>query len=237
MMHLLVTRSAEDGKATAAELATRGHQAYCIPLIEINFEQNVDLELEGVQALLITSANALRAFAALSSNRELPVLAVGAATAKAARTLGFHDVAFADGNASELGSLVTRSCQTNRGPLIHLAGQHAANDLVEYLQRQGFDASLRVLYTAVAVAKIPDKLKALLRGQQKLDGVLLHSKRSAEILQVLLRSENLTDACRTLAAYCLSPAIANTAKSLPYQNILAADQPNQRALLDLLDRG
>ncbi len=236
-MRLLVTRAAEDGKATAADLAARGHQAYCIPLTAINFEQNVDLELGGVQALLITSANALRAFAALSSNRELRVLAVGAATAKTARTLGFHDVAFADGNASALGSLAARSCQTDRGPLIHLAGEHSANDLVEYLQEQGFDASRRVLYTAVAVAKIPDELKALLNRRQTLDGVLLHSKRSAEILQTLLRNENLTDACRTLAAYCLSPAIANTVKSLPYKNILVAAQPNQHALLDLLDRG
>ena len=50
------------------------------------------LDLDGVQALIATSANGVRAFAARDPRRSLPVCAVGDATARAASDAGFADV-------------------------------------------------------------------------------------------------------------------------------------------------
>ena len=59
----------------------------------IRFDEDARFDLSGVQAILLTSANGARALAAAAPDaaaRRLPVLAVGCATARAARDAGFR---------------------------------------------------------------------------------------------------------------------------------------------------
>ena len=75
-------------------LAARGHEAVLAPLLLIESEQRRAVELDGAQALLVTSRNALRALAShpeLARALALPLFAVGEATARR-RELGFADV-------------------------------------------------------------------------------------------------------------------------------------------------
>jgi hypothetical protein len=89
----LITRPEEDARPLAEALAARGVATVIEPLLAIRPlpEAASDLakDLAGVQALLFTSANGARAFAELSPRRDIGVLAVGDATASAARGLGF----------------------------------------------------------------------------------------------------------------------------------------------------
>ena len=68
-MRLLVTRPEPDAGREAEALAARGHEAVLAPLLKIEFTRDVPLDFAGVQALIVTSRNALRAMA---SRRELP---------------------------------------------------------------------------------------------------------------------------------------------------------------------
>ena len=73
-------------------------------------------------ALLLTSANAVRcAGAGLDSYRALPVLAVGEATAEAARAAGL--TVERDGDSGVTGLLAMEPAERR---LLHLAGQHVA---------------------------------------------------------------------------------------------------------------
>src|SRR5438552_1958740 len=96
-MLALVTRPVEDTGPLAASLAARGVVAVSEPLLAIRRIAGAAPDLEGIQALLFTSANGARAFAATVARRDLPVFAVGEATAEAARLLGFANVASAGG--------------------------------------------------------------------------------------------------------------------------------------------
>lgn len=234
-MLVLVTRPDRDAKATAVEIKRRGHEARCVPLLDIENMTDLDLELAGVQALLITSANGIRAFALLSPRRDMSVMAVGTASAAAARDCGFANVVSADGDAHALATLAAQSCKPDGGRLIHFAGADAAEDLVAALKERGFVAERKVVYTARAVTQMPDDLSALLVKGSPLDGVLFYSTRTAQVFERLVGHEGLTDACRSLTAYCLSPVIAMAAKALPFQEIKAADRPNEPSLLALLD--
>ena len=78
--------------------------------------------LDGAAGLLFTSANGVRAFAAASPRRDLPALAVGDATAAAARAAGFADVASAGGNVADLALLVRRRLEPEAGALVHSRG-------------------------------------------------------------------------------------------------------------------
>jgi len=67
-----------------------------------------------------------------------------------------------------------------------------------------------------------------------LDGVLLFSPRTAELFVKLAAAAGVEEACRSLVAYCLSQAVADNAKALPFLRVMVASKPNQRSLLDAL---
>ncbi len=110
--------------------------------------------LEGAAGLLFTSANGVRAFAAASARRDLPALAVGDATADAARAAGFADVASAGGTVADLALLVRRRLKPEAGALVHSAAQEVAGDLAGALGRDGYEVRRAILYDAVPAARV-----------------------------------------------------------------------------------
>ena len=66
-LRALVTRPREEAESLTAALATRGVEALVEPLIEIHYQAPEALDLGGVQAILCTSANGVRALARASA--------------------------------------------------------------------------------------------------------------------------------------------------------------------------
>src|SRR5438874_13037474 len=65
-MRLLLTRPRDDAEPLANSLKLRGHEPIIAPLMEIRFVPGAEIPLTGAQGLIVTSANAVRAFAARS---------------------------------------------------------------------------------------------------------------------------------------------------------------------------
>src|SRR5262249_50998003 len=122
-MAVLVTRPHPDNEATRNALRARGFEVLLAPLLR--FEQvplPVDLDA-GHGAVIVTSANALRAIEgqlAGSALLKLPLFAVGGHTAAAARRAGFATVISADGDAGALRDLLLASVKAR-----HLKKAHA----------------------------------------------------------------------------------------------------------------
>ena len=236
-MRLLVTRSIEDAEPLAAALGRRGYEAVLEPLMSITDVDapglDTDLDSGGVQALLITSANGIRAFARRTSRRDIAVFAVGDASARTAGELEFAGVRSAAGDVDALAALVRDELDPGRGALLHIAGSHIAGDLSGLLEAAGFDVRRQVLYRATAAEKFsPATVDELTSGT--LDGVLLFSPRTAGLFVKLAAAAGVEEACRSLVAYCLSQAVADNAKALPFLRVILASEPNQRSLLEAL---
>src|SRR3954467_11037655 len=118
----LVTRPRAEAMALAEALAARGIEAILEPLLDIHYRDEPAPDLTGVQAVLCTSANGVRALARLSGDRELPLFAVGDATARRAREAGFTNVFSAGGDAADLARLARQRLQPDVGRLVHVAG-------------------------------------------------------------------------------------------------------------------
>src|SRR5437868_1489698 len=88
-LRALVTRPRSEAAGLADALATRGIEAILEPMLEIQYRDGPVPDLAGVQAILCTSANGVRALARLSPERGCPVFAVGDSTAGRARAEGF----------------------------------------------------------------------------------------------------------------------------------------------------
>lgn len=229
-MRLLVTRPEEDAQATAALLASRGHEAVVEPLVAIKIVPGPNLDLRGVQALLVTSANGVRAFVARDGRRDLPVFAVGDASARAARAAGFARVESAAGDVVALANLVERRLKPEAGDLVHVAGSTVAGDLAGMLGSAGFRCRREVLYEQAKADSLSADTERLLRTSG-LDGVLLFSPRTGATFAVLLERLGLVHATGRMVAFCLSPAVAEKISHLQWKGIRVAVEPTQDALL------
>src|SRR5271167_936074 len=129
-LQALVTRPREEAETLAAALAARAVEALIEPLMEVDFRWTVPPDLAGVQAVLCTSANGVRALARACAKRRLPLLAVGDATAAWARAEGFTAVASAGGDAADLVRLAAARLDPRGGRLLHVCGDAVAGDLV-----------------------------------------------------------------------------------------------------------
>jgi uroporphyrinogen-III synthase len=90
-----------------------------------------------------------------------------------------------------------------------------------------------VLYRAEPIARL-DEGAAQAIGAGGLDGVLLHSPRSAREFVRLVAQARLSRACADLTAYCLSPEVAKASGTVAWRALHVASRPDQEALLALL---
>lgn len=233
-MRLLVTRPEPDASREAEALAKRGHEAVLAPLLTIEFTGATPLQLEGAQALLATSRNALRALAAhpeRDAALKLPLLAVGEGTARQAQELGFADVTIGPGTGAALAALIGLELSPALGPLVHLSGETLAFDLKPALESEGFAVRRTVLYRANPARKLPPHALSLIRDG-KLDGVILMSPRTARIFAALLNDAGTPGS--GLICYCLSQAVAEAVAPLGFETRVAAE-PREEDVLALLD--
>jgi uroporphyrinogen-III synthase len=231
-MRILVTRAAEDAAATAAELARLGHEAVLAPLLTTHFLPGPALALEGVQAILATSANGVRALARRTGRRDIPLFAVGPQTAAEARELGFLSVRNADGDAARLAEAAQDWAMPGKGLLLHVSGENAPGLLVERLAARGFTAERAALYRVEAAPALPPAGADAIAARA-LDGALFFSPRSAALFADLAGEMPLG----TIRAFCISPATAAALSPLKFVAVRVAAAPNQEALLKLLPSG
>lgn len=235
-MRILVTRPEPDAAQEAGKLAARGHDPVLAPLLTIETHTDVPLQLDGAQALLVTSRNALRALSAhrgLGVALTLPLFAVGETTAREALALGFADVTAGPGTGAALAKLVSQELKPEQGPLVHLAGETLAFDLRTALASEGFDVRQPVLYRAVPAGRFPAEALSRLKAGT-LDGAILMSPRTARIFAELLARHDAVTQARGLVCYCLSEAVAEALTPLGLAVRVAA-HPREEEVLALVD--
>lgn len=218
-LRVAITRAMPEAVRTAERVRALGHEAILAPLLTI-VPCGYDTSTAGAQALIFTSSNGVRAFPDARGAREKIVLAVGDATAEAARAAGFADVRSAVGDVAALAELAKASLDPRAGKLIHIGGDHVAGDLAGALAVLGFQVERRVAYAAVAAAILPEAFFG------PLDIVLFHSARAAETFLALG-----APGAERLVAGCLSPAVAEAAAKAAWREIVVAPAPREDALL------
>lgn len=230
-MRIVVTRPRPDGERTAAALEALGHEVLVAPLMRI---EPVTADLKGQwTAIALTSANALFAFDERVDGialKKLPVFAVGARSAEAAKLAGFDQVNSANGDVKDLVRLITERCADARAPVLYLAGEERAADLTTDLSARGVAAEMRVVYRAVPM-DFPMMLAAALEAGD-VDAVMHFSRRSAELFVSGARAAGAAGPALDVRHLCLSPQVAEPLVGASRIDIAA--RPNEVALIALL---
>lgn len=239
-MRILVTRPQPDADRQADTLRARGYEVTVEPLLDVEFLDAGVLTLEGVQALIATSRNGLRALArnqALEKARRLPLFAVGTGTGALARTLGFSKVSEGHGTGETLARVVAERCDPRRGALLHLAGENLAFDLKGVLEARGFEVRQPVLYRAVPSAGLSAPVREAVAGGG-IDAVLLMSPATARAWACLAGEAGLAGAAREMCHFCLSRKVAGELAALGVAKgrVFVPEVPREDGLLALIAR-
>ncbi len=234
-MRILLTRPEADAERTAAALRARGHDIIIAPLLDFEILPDADLGTGSYAAILLTSANAVRAIAGHRRREELlkiAVFTVGDRTAQAMRDANFTNVTSAGGNVNDLARLVADRVNPP-ARLLYLAGEERSGDLAGLLRERNFAVHTALVYRAVVSADLPrEAAEALATG---LDGVLHFSRRSAEAYVNAARHAGLlADALGKPVHYCLSERIAEPLTAAGAAEIRVATRPDEAALIALL---
>jgi uroporphyrinogen-III synthase len=233
-MRVLVTRPRAEAEALAAVLAARGLEPVVEPMLTIDHAPAVRPDLAGVQAILCTSANGVRALARASAERAIPVFAVGDASAATARAEGFRRVESAGGDVEDLAYLVRRRLKPAGGRLLHVAGSAVAGDLAADLAAGGFAVERMMLYEARAASALSPATASLIGGGG-FDAALFFSPRTAAIFTRLVEAAEVGGGLRATLAISISAAADALIADLPFRERLIAAAPTQDALLEMIE--
>lgn len=240
-MAVLVTRPAPDNEATAAALRERGFEALLAPVLRFEPLPSRGEADAAYGAVIVTSANALRALASNPIDhglRELPLFAVGRHTAEAAHEAGFARVIPAEGDALALRDVIIAAAKARQIrktlPLLYLAGADLARDLAGELNARGFTVVTRTIYRMADVAELPRRACDAFAAS-RIEAVLHYSRRSARAFLQAARAGGVEISALAVLQGCISDNVAAVFREAGATRVLTARSPDENALLGALE--
>jgi uroporphyrinogen-III synthase len=241
-MAVLVTRPYPDAEATASALRAKGLEVLLAPMLRfepVAFHDDADAHYS---AVIVTSANALRGIEPhLAGSRllRLPLFAVGAHTAAAAQSAGFHNVIPASGDAAGLRDCVLAGVKAKElkkaSTLLYLAGADLARDLAGELGERGFTVVTHTTYRMIPVPNLPREARDAFAAS-RIGAVLHYSRRSARAFLEAARAGGVEISALAIPQCCISGAVALVVRDAGAAQVAVAASPDEMALFEALDR-
>ncbi|MER8374583.1 uroporphyrinogen-III synthase [Mesorhizobium sp. M1406] len=234
MLRVLVTRPEPGASRTARQLEKTGFQPILLPLTEtVALPVDRGVVPHDAVAVAITSANAVRhapkeLIVAITA---LPCHAVGERTAQAAREAGFLSVGEGPGNAEALAESL--AADHSGKTIVYLCGRVRFPAFERGLETAGVRVRAVETYDTFAVSYSDEAIVALLSGEP-VDAVLFYSAKAAAALQVLARRPALQGLFEKTWFFALSARIAAAFGDTARERLRIAAQPDEEALLALL---
>ncbi len=176
-------------------------------------------------ALIITSATTA---AFIPQHwRDLPVFAVGVATARAAQRVGCSDVRLGPGDGVGLVQMVRAA--SLRGPILHLGGVTIAVDVARTLSDVGVLCVHLPCYRLMARPHLSRKVCAALQTGRVSD-VLISSEQAAQFFMNSVALAGLEVALATCHVHVISARVAQ-ALNLQASDIYIAPSPDMQGLV------
>lgn len=230
---ILVTRPQPDADDTAGRLAALDLDPVLSPLMEMNALTPDLPDATKLAALVLTSANALRALDQqdqLTPYTRLPTFAVGDKTAAKARQAGFTTVISANGNFADLVALLKQ--QTFEGPVFYPTTTSGFGDLGDALAPTDTQVISAPVYEMHPIAELPANIIDMLNSGE-ISAVSLYSRRTAERFCALVQNRLDKQAYSALTAICLSENVAAPMIANHFTRIALADYPSEEAMMAL----
>ena len=228
MFSVLITRPKPSALSTAKMFQSAGFETLIEPLLEIIPATVLLNDLKKYQAVVATSAMAIRALASLSDQREVSLWCVGNASYEVAKKLGYKKIHFPKGgeNAQSLFAAIKKELSPKEGPIFYAAGETTRVDLKKLLMSSQFEVDREVLYESKMSAEISLKTKDFL--EQKSEGAItFYSPRTFKAFLNICERQRIQFAFDRFIALSLSDVISAEVEKLPWLQVITASTTTQ----------
>ncbi len=233
LRRVLVTRPKPGASATARALRLAGFEPVVLPLTEIRPLPAKPIDTQAIDAVAVTSANALRHASPelLAELAKRPLYAVGEATAEMARDAGFANVSTGSGNAAGLVRLIRDRLKAD-ATVAYLCGRLRRPDFEAGLRGHGIRPIPIETYDTVPMGIGEDTMGRL--GTAPFLAVLVHSAEAAKVLAVLAAHPAYASSLANARLVAISRRAAEPAVSLFPDRVAIAREPTDRAMVEAL---
>ncbi len=228
MRSILIIRQKEEAEALADLLIGKGVTPYLCPLFTPHFFPPPSLT--GVQGLIITSKNALRALRGRDEFLNIPLYVGGDETADFAKNMGFSTVLSASGATNELIHLIRQEVRPEGGILWYLSGEVIRGTLQETLRMAGFHVKRHIVYQIEQAKDFPTSFALDLKAHV-ISHVLLFSPHTTILFSRLLKERGLDQYMPQITAVCLSAEVAAAATRLAWKDVWISPHPTVQAMM------
>ena len=212
-MNILITRPLIDSEDLMGKLFSLGHKIIHVPTLKISSIKKEFIDISQYDALIFTSANAVRNLKVLNKDKNKLCFCVGSITEKIARQLGYQNTLSAGGTVNALKNLIINSEQINeKSRLAYFCGDNVAYDLDLDLKKEGLKIVKIVNYTSKKITDLNDQNKKIISNHSP-DIIFVYSLRSGESFIEITRNHSLYPLMTGSKVMCISEKVANVFKS------------------------
>jgi uroporphyrinogen-III synthase len=223
---VLITRPQNESEEFASAVSLLGYDPMIEPLLSVEYRP-VDLSSEPQpQALIATSPHAFHA-GTPAGWKSLPVFVMGETSLQRARADGYTDVISSGGDFQFLVEVVKRKLAPG-SRVLYLRGESIRHDLKARLEHYCVDEKIIYAMQEKTVLAGP-VAQALKSGRVQV--ITFFSARTAAIFRDLADVHGLSGSVKDIKTLCLSPAVLDSIKSLPWKEAKIASRPDRMGML------
>ena len=218
-MNILITRPLIDSEDLMGKLFSLGHKIIHIPTLKISSIKTESLDINKYDALIFTSANAVRSLKVVSEEKSKLCFCVGSITEKIARQSGYYNTLSAGGTVNALKNLIINSNQINeKSKIAYFCGDNVAYDLDLELKKEGLKINKIINYKSEKITDLNDQNKDIIVSHPP-DMIFVYSLRSGESFIEIIRNHSLYQLMTESKVMCISGKVANLFKSQGWKKI------------------
>ncbi|MBX2833689.1 MAG: uroporphyrinogen-III synthase [Micavibrio sp.] len=228
--YILITRPYPEAETLARDLREEGIESIISPVLAY---QNLDQpyqKSDDFKGIVFTSAAGVRAFAQNADFIHLKCFCVGASTAEAAHMVGYTDIVEGDKGAGRLAGMIEESALDSCASLLYVHGADLAHDLVREFKGSKNKLIGLPVYKAIAASALSMQAVEVIKANE-VRGVLLYSKRSADIFMRLIEDHALSDCLDSMKVLCISQSVVECVRIGNWKDILVSDVPSRTSMV------
>ncbi len=218
-MNILITRPLIESEDLMGKLFSLGHKITYMPTLRILPIKTELLDLKNYDALIFTSANAIRNLKNINPDKNKLCFCVGLITEKIARKTGYNNTMSAGGTVNALKNLIINANQINqKSKIAYICGEFLSSNLDLELKKEGFNVEKIINYTSEKITDLNAENKKIVSSHPP-DIIFVYSTRSAQSFVEIVKNYSLHHLMTESKVMCISEKVAGIFKSDGWKNI------------------
>ena len=217
-MNILITRPLIESEDLMRKLFSLGHNIIHVPTLKIIPIKMELLDAKSFDAMIFTSANAIRNLKIKNIDHNKPCFCVGAITEKILRKSGYKNTFSAGGTVNALKNLIVNSNLINENSkILYFCGDHLSFDLHADLISEGLQVQKIINYKSEKITDLNNESLKIVKSHPP-NLVFVYSLRRAQSFISIAKNYSLLQLMTESKVMCISSKVLDEFKKAGWKD-------------------